>query len=157
MSPSFQPGQGKTYVLVRDDLDILNMTRGLKNLTQNFLGHSLVQSANVEGALVRLRGGATEATCAGGRHDTSLVRRSGRGDSSRDRVGVLRDMERWRGHRLAILASFKARGASTSLRRRRQLARVGGSTSVGHIDRSDVESSRRGRYGEMEGRNGQQR
>jgi hypothetical protein len=133
MSTSFLLGQGRTYILVGDDLDVLNVTRSLENLTQNFLGHSLVQSTDIESTLVRLRGGATKATCAGGRHNASIVGGSGRSDSSRDRVGVLRDMKRRRGHRLAILTSFIARGASTSLRRR-QLAWVGGSTSVGHVE-----------------------
>lgn len=133
MSPAVVFGlRKKTYILVRDDLDVLNMACSLENLTQDFLSHSLVQSANVEGTLVGLRGGATEATCAGGRHDASLVGGSGRSDSGRDRVGVLRDMKRWRGHRLAILGRFKARGASTSASLRRQLAWVGWSTSIGH-------------------------
>jgi hypothetical protein len=58
---------------------------------------------------------------------------SGGGDGSRDRVGILRDMQRRRGHRLSILASFEARDASTGLRGGGQLAWVGGRSRVGHV------------------------
>ena len=37
----------KTYVLIRDDLDILYMSSGFENLSENFLRHSRIQSANI--------------------------------------------------------------------------------------------------------------
>lgn len=43
-----------TYVLVGNDLDVLNMSSSLEDLAENVLGNSLVQASHVQRALVRL-------------------------------------------------------------------------------------------------------
>lgn len=111
------------YVLVGDDLDILDMARGLEYLAQHIFSHSLVQAANVEGPLVRLRRSSSEAR--GRRQDATLDARAGRCHGRRDRVVVLRNMERRRGEvswvALAILGGSGAHG----LRSGRDNASVG--------------------------------
>lgn len=61
------------YILIGDDLDVLDMTSSLKYLTQNILRHPLVQAADVEGPLVRLGCCSTEAPGTGWGHDATLV------------------------------------------------------------------------------------
>lgn len=112
------------YVLVGDNLDILDMSRGLEYLTQHIFSHSLIQAADVEGPLVRLRRSSSEAS--GRREDaTAIDARTGRCDGCRDRVRVLRNMERRRGEvswvALAILGGRGAHG----LRSGRDSASVG--------------------------------
>lgn len=139
------------YVLIGDDLDILDMSRGLEYLAQHILSHSLVQAANVEGPLVRLRRSSSEAR--GGREDaTAIYARAGRCDGRRDRVVVLRNMERRRGEvSWVALAVLGGRGAH-GLRSGRD------SASVGHC--RDWEVLRRGsgrarrRWWEMAARRG---
>lgn len=43
-----------TYILVRNDFDILDMTRGLKDLTEHVFCYSWVEPTDVQGALIRL-------------------------------------------------------------------------------------------------------
>jgi hypothetical protein len=96
-----------TYILVRNDFDILDMTGCLKNLTEDIFGDSWVQTANVQCALVWLRGCTScEASLAIWRHHAPILAHW-RGDRGRDRVGILWDDDRWeswRWHVLAILA-----------------------------------------------------
>lgn len=114
-----------THILVRNDLHILDMTRGLEDLAQNILGNTLVQATNVQSSLVRLRRRpATEAGYTTRRHDiigTGHWRRNSSGDG----LCVLWDVKRRRG----FLSVFVARSALVGLRRW-QLSCVGG--SIGH-------------------------
>lgn len=48
------------YILVGNNLHILNMTRSLKDLAKNVLGYTLLQASNVQRPLVRLRGCPSE-------------------------------------------------------------------------------------------------
>jgi len=52
----------ETYVLVRDDLNTLNVSGGLEDLLEHFLGDSRVQTTNVESSLVGLRSGTARTT-----------------------------------------------------------------------------------------------
>ena len=121
--------QGPTYVLIRDYLDILDMSCGLEDLTQHILRHPLVETPHVECALVRLGSGtSSEATSAAGRHDV-VYAGHGRGDGGRDRVGVLWDVQRRRRHvSLVGLAILVARRPRIGLRGELR----GGSSTVGH-------------------------
>lgn len=117
------------------------MSRSLEYLTQHVLGHSLIQAANVEGPLVRLRRSSSEAS--GGRdHSTAINARAGGCDGRRDWVVILRNMKRRRGEvswvALAILGGRDAH----RLRSGRD------SASVGHCrdcvdSASKIESSAR--------------
>ena len=112
-----------TYILVRNNLDILDMAGGLEDLAQNILRHPRVKSTDVKRPLVRLRRRSTrEGTAASGRHDT-LVRGC---NGSRNGVRVRRDMKRRRRHvgriSLAVLARIKAGGADIWLRGRQLVA-----------------------------------
>ena len=80
----------KTYILIRNNLDTLNMTGRFKDLFQNVLSDPGIQSSDVESAFVRLGRGATDEATAGGRRGDTRDRH-GRGDSRGDRVRVLRD------------------------------------------------------------------
>lgn len=95
------------YILVRDDLDILDVSRSLKDLAQDILSHALVQAADVESSLVGLRSRApSKGGGAGGRHEPTLVAApQRRRDRGRDGVCILRDVEGRRRHMggLAIL------------------------------------------------------
>lgn len=106
------------------------MTSGLKDLSQDVLGNTRVQAADIKGALVGLGGGATrEWTAAGGRHE--LVGAHGRGDGSGNRVVVGRNMKGRRRHVGArAIAVLVTRGSCVGLRGRGKLA--SGNTSVGH-------------------------
>lgn len=111
------------YVLVGDDLDILDMSCGLEYLAQHIFSHPLVQAANVEGPLVRLRRSSSEAR--GGRDHAAIDARAGRCHGRRDRVVVLRNMERRRGEvSWVALAVLGGRGAH-GLRSGRDSASVG--------------------------------
>ena len=101
-------GVFSTYILVRDNLNILNMTSGLEDLAQDILSDSLIQSTDIERSLVRLGRGSSEAGT--GRRHHGLV---GRGDGAGDRVVVLGDVQR-RQVRLAILGSGARLGCSGS-------------------------------------------
>ena len=151
-----------TYILIRDDLHILDMAGGLEDLAQDILSDALVQAADVQSSLVRLRRGTAEAGAAWRHHAavfhaavfhaavfhatvfhatvlhaTVFTTRHGRGDGCRDRVRVLGDVQRRRSHMgwvaLAILAALEASRPRIGLRRR-QLGRSWGSSSVSHID-----------------------
>lgn len=100
------------------------MARSLEYLTQHVLGHSLIQAANVEGPLVRLRRSSSEAS--GRREDSTAINaRAGGCDGRRDWVRILRNMKRRRGEvswvALAILGGRGAHG----LRSGRDSASVG--------------------------------
>jgi hypothetical protein len=93
-----------TYVLVRDDLDVLHVSSCLEDLSQDFLGDPRVQTTNVKGSLVGLRGGAPDGTAsAHGRAKT--VEAVGIGHVHGERVVVLGDVEaerRLARHALAV-------------------------------------------------------
>lgn len=123
-SPAHHYRRGFPYILVGDNLDVLDMASGLKDLTQHVLGDPLIQTANVEGPLVGLRRSSSEA---GGRGEnpTAVDARSGRGDGRRDWVRVLRNMEGRRGEvSWVALAVLGGRGAHARLRRGRNSASV---------------------------------
>lgn len=119
-----------TYVLIGDDLDVLDVAGSLEDLSQDILGDSRVQTTDVQRALVGLRGGAArERATAGRRHD--LIATHGRGDGSRYRIRVGWDVQRWRRHvGIGAVAIFVARSSSTGLRGRRKL--VPRDASIGH-------------------------
>lgn len=128
--------QRYTHILVGDDLDVLNVTSSLEDLTQDILGNTLIQASHVQRPLVRLGGStAAESPSATGRHNL-IDPRHGRGNGSRNRVVVLRDMEGRRGHvrrvRLAILAVLVAWSSSVRLGRGGQLRRVRSRSVVRH-------------------------
>ena len=82
-----------TYVLVRDDLDVLHVSSGLKDLSQDFLGDPRVQSTNVQGSLVGLRGGAPDGTASAHRgHNGAEIYWSA--DLTRHHVVVVGNVER---------------------------------------------------------------
>ena len=129
--------RGNLYsnVLVRNDLDALDVAGGLEDLAQDVLGDARVQASHIQCAFVRLGGGAARDVArpsAGGRHDVCA---HGRADGRRDGIRVLRDddgCERRRGHvllRLAGGAAVVARGAGRG-RRGRHLRLCG--CRVGH-------------------------
>lgn len=124
----------QTYVLVRDDLDVLHMAGRLKDLAQHVLSDPSVQATDVERALVRLRRSASgEGTTR--RHQSTLVPTShGRCNGGRDRVGVLGNVQRRRGHGtgLTVLRVVEARRTSIGLGRGRQLSARGRSSVVSH-------------------------
>jgi len=79
----------RTYVLVRNDFDILNMAGGLENLPEHILCNTWIKPSDIQRALVRFWGSTThEAASAAWRHHPT---RHWRCDGSRDRVRVLRD------------------------------------------------------------------
>jgi hypothetical protein len=120
-----------TYVLVRDDLDVLHVSSGLEDLSQNFLGDPRVQTANVKGSLVGLRGGAPDST-AGAHRGTKTVKAVGVGHVHGERVVVLRDVEAERRLAVAVLIARLARHA-THGGRHGELG-LGGTVVVGHYD-----------------------
>jgi hypothetical protein len=122
-------------ILVRDDLDVLNVTRSLKDLTEDILGDTGIKSANIESPLIRLgRGTAGKWAGATRRHQAAFVTSAShrRSDSGRDGICILRDMQR-RGRQMArstlVLTILVARSANIGLWRRRQ----GRSRDVGHV------------------------
>ena len=127
-----------TYILIRDNLDVLNVTGSLEDLTENILCDTLVEAANVQSTLVRFGGSTSESSSTCRRHQSTLIGRKGRGNRSRDRVGILRDMQRRRREvgciGLAILVAVEARGARIGLGRWWQLAGVGGSAGISHLE-----------------------
>ena len=89
----------QTYVLVGDDLDVLDVARRLKDLAQDILSNPLVESAYIKCSLVGLWGrAASKGGSTGRRHEPAVVTANGRRDGSRDRVVVLGDVEGWGGH-----------------------------------------------------------
>lgn len=109
------------------------MTSSLEDLSQDILGDTRIQAADIEGTLIRLgRSTTRERTTAGRRHD--LVAAHGRGDGRGDRVVVGRNVERRGGHMgVRAIAVLVARGSCVGLRGRGKLA--SGNTSIGHDDR----------------------
>lgn len=88
---------GSRNILVRNNLDALDMARGFENLLQHFLRDSRIQSANVQGSLVGLwRCTAHKASSAIGRHHLLSVHRGAQG--CRYRIGVLGNAQGWRWH-----------------------------------------------------------
>lgn len=118
-----------TYILVRDNLDVLDVTSRLKDLSQNILRHTLIEATDVERPLVRFGSRSTKAGSRG-ENTASILRGPGRGDGGRDRIVVLRNVQRRRGNGLAVLPAIEACGTRIWLRG--QLARVGRGSSVSH-------------------------
>lgn len=84
-----------TYILVRNDFDVLDMTSGLEDLTEHIFSDSWVKTPNIQGPLVRLRGCATnEAACTVRRHDASIFSH-GRGYRCRNGIRILWDDDGW--------------------------------------------------------------
>ena len=83
----------ETYVLVRDDLNTLNVSGGLEDLLEHFLGDSRVQTTNVESSLVGLRSGTARTAGTARRVQTIaiVVHSIGHGVGLH---GALRDVER---------------------------------------------------------------
>jgi hypothetical protein len=50
-----------THILVGNNLNVLHMASGLEDLTQDILGDTLIQAANVQRPLVRFRSSASKA------------------------------------------------------------------------------------------------
>jgi hypothetical protein len=134
-----------TYVLVRDDLNVLHVSSGLEDLPENLLGHPRVQTANVQSSFVGLGGSAPDgAASAHGR--SKAVEAVGIRHVHGERVVVLRDVEAERrllGQALAVailealrLTRHGAHGGRHGELRRR------GTVVVGHCD-SDGYSGRR--------------
>jgi len=93
-----------TYVLVRDDLDVLHVSSSLKDLPENLLGHPRVQTANVQGSFVGLGSSAPDGA-AGAHGRAKAIEAVDIGHVHRERVVVLRDVETKRrllGHALAV-------------------------------------------------------
>lgn len=127
-----------TYILVRDNLNALDMTGGLEDLAQDLLGDARVQATNIQRTLVGLGSGTTtERAAAAGRDDAALIAAGAhrRGDGGRDGVSVLRDVKRRGRHmsrvRASVLAVLVARGARVGLRGR-DLTRGRRRTVVSH-------------------------
>jgi len=125
-----------TYVLVRDDLDVLHVSSGLEDLSQDFLGDPRVQTTNVKGSLVGLRGGAPDgAASAHGRAKT--VEAVGVGHVHGERVVVLRDVEterRLARHALAVAILIAGLARHTTHGGRHGERGLGGTVVVGHYD-----------------------
>lgn len=134
-----------TYVLVRDDLNVLHVSSGLEDLPENLLGHPRVQTANVQSSFVGLGGSAPDgAASAHGR--SKAVEAVGIRHVHGERVVVLRDVEAER----RLLGQALAVAILEALRLTRHGAhggwhgelRRGGTVVVGHCD-SDGYSGRR--------------
>jgi hypothetical protein len=134
-----------TYVLVRDDLDVLHVSSGLENLSQDFLGDPWVQTANVKGSLVGLRGSAPDGTaCA--HWGTKTVKAVGVGHVHGERVVVLRDVEaerRLARHSLAVAVLIARLARHATHGGRHGELGLGGAVVVGHYD-DGVRSEERG-------------
>lgn len=146
MLSSFKPPSearaGSTYVLVRDDLDVLHVSGGFKDLPQDLLSDSGVQPTNVKSSFVRFRGGAPDGTA--GAH--------GGGDAvglDRERVVVLRDVEPERRLRRHGLAVAVLEGGLARHGRRHGEGRGGLGSVVGHCD--DFPRKRGEESGRMQG------
>jgi hypothetical protein len=99
----------ETYVLIRDDLNTLNVSSGLEDLFEDFLGDSGVQTANVESSLVGLRSGTARTTGTARRVQTIAIVVHGISHGV-GLLGALRDVER------GVLArSTASRGGSGHL------------------------------------------
>lgn len=120
-------GSCRTYVLIRDDLNTLNVSSSLENLLEDLLGDSGVQTTNVEGSLVWLRGGA--ARTAGAARRVEAIVAHGGTNSVGVHVGVLGNVERG-----VLTGSTAGRGGS------RHLGRV-----VGHFFFLDLFGDERNR------------
>ena len=129
-----------TYVLVRDDLNVLHVPSGLEDLPENLLGHPRVQTANVQSSFVRLGGSAPDgAASAHGR--SKAIETVGIRHVHGERVVVLRNVEAERrllGHALAVAVLEALRLASltrhTSHGGRHGELRRGGAVVVSHCD-----------------------
>jgi hypothetical protein len=62
-----------TYILVRDDFDALNVTRGLEYLLQNLFRNPRVQPTNIKCSFVRLRRRTSHAARADWRSDAAVT------------------------------------------------------------------------------------
>ena len=112
------------------------MSSGLENLPQDLLGDPRVETTNVKGSLVGLRGGTPDGT-AGAHGRTQTVKAVGIGHVHGERVVVLRDVEtkrRLTRHTLAgaILVGGLARHAAHGWRHGERGR--GGTVVVGHCD-----------------------
>lgn len=96
-----------SYILVGDNLDVLDMTSSLKDLAQDILGDSLVETSDVQSPLVRLR------SSTGGGHDATVLAH-GRGHASGDGVVAGVDVQRRGGIAGAVLRRRSGSGRSSS-------------------------------------------
>jgi hypothetical protein len=128
-----------TYVLVRNNFNVLHVSSSLENLPQDLLGHPRVKTANVQSSFVGLGSRAPDgAASAHGR--TKTIEAVGIRHIHRERVVVLGNVEAERrlgGHALAV-AIFKALRLpsltrhATHGRRHGELRR--GTVVIGHCD-----------------------
>jgi hypothetical protein len=83
----------ETYVLIRDDLNTLNVSSGLEDLLEDFLGDSRIQTTNVKSSLVGL--GSGTARTAGAARRVQAIAVVVHGISHGVGLdGALRDVER---------------------------------------------------------------
>jgi hypothetical protein len=100
-------------ILVRNNLNALDMARGFENLLQHFLGDSRIQPPNIQCSLVRLwRSSTYKASSTGRRHHLLAIH--WRPEGCRYRIGVLGDAQGsdWgRRHMRSLAIIVVARGA----------------------------------------------
>jgi hypothetical protein len=131
---------GRTYILVWNNLDTLHVASGLKNLLQDILRDSWIQTSHVQGPLVWL--GCRSTYIPAGVRRRHHVSRHRRRDCCRNRVGILwnhHGRQRWWWHVGWILAiplrGIKlrlTRGARGGLERRRKGRRGGCGRVLSH-------------------------
>jgi len=125
-----------TYVLVRDDLDVLHVSSGLENLPENLFGDPGVQTANVQSSFVGL-GGSTPDGAASAHGRTKAVETVGIRHVHGERVVVLRDVEaerRLARHSLAVAILIARLARHATHGGRHGELRLGGTVVVGHYD-----------------------
>lgn len=86
-------GTIETHVLIRDDLNTLNVSGGLEDLLEHFLCDSGVKTTNVESSLVWLRSGTARTAGAARRVQTIAIVVHGISHGV-GLDGALRDVER---------------------------------------------------------------
>lgn len=128
-----------TYILVRNDFDVLDVSSGFEDLSKHIFRNSWIQTSNIQCALIWLWSSTSnKASCTIRGHHPILSH--GRAYSGRDRIGVLRNndgREGWRGHvrALSIVPIFVAWCASGRLRRWWELIARWGRAVIRHYAR----------------------
>ncbi|RXK34165.1 hypothetical protein BBD39_06145 [Arsenophonus endosymbiont of Bemisia tabaci Asia II 3] len=122
-----------TYVLVRDDLDVLHVSGGLKDLPEDLFGDSGVQATNVQSSFVGFGSGAPDGA-AGAHGGGDAVEAVGIRHVHGERVVVLRDVEAERRLGRHTLAIAVLEASLTGHGRRHGELRGRGGGVVGHCD-----------------------
>jgi hypothetical protein len=102
-------GLADTHVFVRNNLDALHMTGGLKDLLQDIFRHPRIQTAHIQSSLVGLRGRSAHIAARTGRRH-HIGRQRG-GDGGWDGVCILRNhhrrqRRRWHVGRIALAVAL---------------------------------------------------